>query len=302
MIERKRHIASLLGLLFLISEGYAQSDANRPSAQTENQPSPPAPISIQQQQTPADYYEISCERPKDHDAADLCEQRRMAQAAEDSVWWARVQAWLGGLGFGGILITLIFTGLGTRVAARQVRLSRHALVDTERAFVYPADTEWAALKDHKTGKVQSWSVAVQWKNSGGTPTRHLQIHTNASVRDAILPDDFDFPDFGSGNIGLFIAPGSTIRSIQIAITLEGMEEIIAGKKHLYTWGWAEYDDVFEQTRRHRTEFCYKWEIGGNPRDPDKISFRSATHDRYNGADDECENPLRTASPKDMGKR
>jgi hypothetical protein len=84
--------------------------------------------------------------------------------------------------------------------------------------------------------------------------------------------------------------------------MEELEAIIAGTQHLYVWGWAEYDDVFEGTPRHRTEFCHKWSVGGDPRNPTRVSHRYAVHDKYNGADEECEHPLRTASPKDLGKK
>lgn len=226
----------------------------------------------------------------------------MAQAAEDSVWWSRVQAWLGGLGFAGILVTLVFSGLGTRAAARQVRLSRDALIHTDRAFVYPFQTMWNAVKDVNTDKVRSWRMSIRWKNSGNTHTRHLRMWTNLSVRTDTLLSDFDFPDEGAGDIPTLIAPQATVDTQELELSLDDLELAIAGKRHLYAWGWAEYDDVFDRTRRHRTEFCYKINVGGNPRDPNKMTFRWITHDRYNGADEECETPLKATSSKDMGDR
>ena len=302
MRKGKRYVANFVGFFLLISESYAQSDTNAPANRASEQPSQPALIFVQQELAETDYYKISCTKPQDHDAADLCEQRRMAQAAEDSVWWARVQAWLGGLGFAGILITLIFSGLGTRVAARQVRLSRQALIYTDRAFVYPFQVIWAAVKDVKTDKVQLWRLSIQWKNSGNTPTRHLRMWTNLSAKTEPIPDDFSFPDLGTGDIPTFIAPHNTVDSVPLDLSLDDLELLIANNRHIYAWGWVEYDDVFERTPRHRTEFCYKFTAGGNPRDPNRMTFNWTTHNKYNGADEECETPLKTASPKDMGDR
>ena len=30
------------------------------------------------------------------------------------------------------------------------------------------------------------------------------------------------------------------------------------------WGWAEYDEVFSDAKRHRTEFCYQLVVTGSP--------------------------------------
>jgi hypothetical protein len=175
-------------------------------------------------------------------------------------------------------------------------------VDTDRAFVFPREVKWIACKDIKTDAVAYWEIAVIWENGGKTPTRHLRVFINLHLDPNVLPDEFEFPDVGTETIPTLIPPGGgTIESSKLAITLANLEKIRDGKAHLYTWGWAEYDDVFERTQRHRTEFCYKWSVGGDPRYPDKFSTRWETHHQYNGADDECEGPLRTMSPKDMGR-
>src|SRR4051812_42953896 len=67
----------------------------------------------QNQQSPAvaSPYTVNCERPKDHNEADLCELRRQAKAAEDSVWWTRT-------GFYAVVVSLLFTGWAAFAAAR----------------------------------------------------------------------------------------------------------------------------------------------------------------------------------------
>jgi hypothetical protein len=115
-------------------------------------------------------------------------------------------------------------------------------------------------------------------------------------------EDFDFPVASVPDVHVMIAPGGTIDSGELLIQLEQMDNIHAGTQHLYVWGWAEYDDVFVRTARHRTEFCYKWTVGGNVRDPKKFGTRYNIHARHNGADEECELPLVTASPRDLGSR
>jgi hypothetical protein len=302
MNKGKRYGVSLLGLLLLIGGGSAQAAPNRPISQPEQQSTPSAPVVIQQEQTATDYYEGELRAPQ---GPRCCRSLRAAAHGSGCGRFSMVVAgsslarWLG---LRGILVTLVFSGLGTRAAARQVRLSRDALIHTDRAFVYPFQTMWNAVKDVNTDKVRSWRMSIRWKNSGNTPTRHLRMWTNLSVRTDTLLSDFDFPDEGAGDIPTLIAPQATVDTQELELSLDDLELAIAGKRHLYAWGWAEYDDVFDRTRRHRTEFCYKINVGGNPRDPNKMTFRWITHDRYNGADEECETPLKATSSKDMGDK
>jgi hypothetical protein len=268
-------------------------------AYAQDSPSHGEQTSSQQKAEP---YKVNCENPEGHDAADLCEQRRMAKAAEDAVWWARLQAWLGGLGFVAIFITLIFTARASAAASQQVRLSRHALVDTDRAFVFPDLLIFSAITDVKTKLVQHWTISMRWKNSGKTPTRNLRTFVNKQVRTEILPADFDFPDLGRESIPSLVAPGDTLESTPLVTTLDELERVADGRSHFYFYGWAEYDDVFERTLRHRTEFCYKVTVGGNPRAPGHFSTRWNLYGKYNGADEECDGPLRTQSPRAMNKR
>jgi hypothetical protein len=79
------------------------------------------------------------------------------------------------------------------------------------------------------------------------------------------------------------------------------------KKELevFLYGWVEYDDVFEGTPRHRTEYCTQivvegdvtiHTLPGNPEQP-HVPFRYQGHKKHNGADEECIRPLQTGSPK-----
>ena len=121
---------------------------------------------------------------------------------------------------------------------------------------------------------------------------------NMAFRDEILPDDFDFSDSEIlQDVPTVIPPGTTLETGQLEASMENVEAVIQGKKHCYIWGWAEYDDIFEGTPRHRTEFCHKWTIGGNPRNIDRFSSRYSTYHKYNGADEECEGRLKTVSLK-----
>jgi hypothetical protein len=78
-----------------------------------------------------------------------------------------------------------------------------------------------------------------------------------------LPEDFDYPDIDDGQppAGSFVvAPGQFLRSPAFQIAVPYAERMRTGKIQVFLYGWIEYDDTFEGTKRHRTEYCMKVEI------------------------------------------
>ncbi len=99
---------------------------------------------------------------------------RMSEAAETAALVSKAQTIVGAAGFIGVLISLFFSGASTRSASQQVRLSRHALISTDRAFVYSDGTLWVANVNAKTNIVERWLVSVKWKNFGATPNKRSE--------------------------------------------------------------------------------------------------------------------------------
>jgi hypothetical protein len=190
----------------------------------------------------------------------------------------------------------VFTWLLVRVGGRQARLARDTLI-VQRAFVFVRNVILAANLDPNTEEVKRWLASVEWENSGQTPTRNLRIMINSAVRAEVLPDGYDFPDFEFGEMPTLIGPHASIRSKELEITVEQLDEVKEETAHFYVWGWAEYDDVFPRTPRHRTEFCYKWTVGGDLGIPSRMTAKYTLHHEHNGADEECFKPVQTASMK-----
>ena len=78
-----------------------------------------------------------------------------------------------------------------------------------------------------------------------------------------------------------------VLAIAVTASLENIKSLQDGSKHMFVWGWAEYDDVFEGTRRHRTEFCNEIVAVGDLNDYLKTSFNFPIYSRHNGADADC---------------
>lgn len=71
----------------------------------------------------------------------------------------------------------------------------------------------------------------------------------------------------------------------IDIPIDVFQAVQAGTHRLYMWGWADYNDIFEGTERHRTEFSAEILITGSLSDTvPGLAFVTLT--KYNGSDRE----------------
>ena len=135
------------------------------------------------------------------------------------------------------------------------------------------------------GPILSYRICAILENTGPTPTRNAVININHVLRSTELPADFTFPDGEStetaaiGAKGIFGTPG-------FFISMEQVQQVRAKVRKLYFWGWVDYDDVFEDTIRHRTEFCFDVTADEMP-DRGNTYMRFPAHGRYNGADGDC---------------
>ena len=69
-----------------------------------------------------------------------------------------------------------------------------------------------------------------------------------------IPDGFTYPDAGHAPITpVVIGPKQDVSIGPLDIPVADIQ----AKKHLYFWGWMEYYDIFENSPRHLTEFCYE---------------------------------------------
>jgi hypothetical protein len=135
------------------------------------------------------------------------------------------------------------------------------------------------------GQVHNYRISALIENGGSTPTRKAIINVNWELRGDKLPNDFQFPDgkiteaAAVGARGTYVTPG-------FFVSVADIRKIMAKEKRLYVWGWIDYNDVFEGTPRHRTEFCFDISPDEVP-DGKNIYMRFPTHGRFNGTDGDC---------------
>jgi len=156
-----------------------------------------------------------------------------------------------------------------------------------RAYVFVQNIEsfWTADKATKT--ITKWTFFPVWKNSGQTPTRSMVSTINVWVGQNArpMPDNFDFPDYGKPRRSM-IGPGATMHGDRLELTVDQLQKIRAGTAHAYMWAWAEYNDVFEKTPRHRSEACFEIKVTGNPIYKEG-GFGFALHGPFNGYDEDA---------------
>jgi hypothetical protein len=93
-----------------------------------------------------DWGKPQCEQPRNHDEADLCEQRRMSKAAEDAVNLNEIQTGIGAVGALLLLATLALTIWGTRAAVKAANaavksseIAERTALHIERPYVFLGD-------------------------------------------------------------------------------------------------------------------------------------------------------------------
>jgi hypothetical protein len=182
-----------------------------------------------------------------------------------------------------------------QIAARQKLTTDMQL----RAYVFPTGIT-SYYSPSRDGDLFEWQLKVVWNNFGSTPSKRLSICTTAEIRSTKLSDTFNFP-YDEGHIvkGGILVPHTPLNSATVprgrTITAAEIEEIQAGVKFLYVWGWARYNDAFVDTPQHITRFCWVIEIVGNPRTfvpnateyTKKLDFRFSMLDFGNCSDEEC---------------
>lgn len=116
-----------------------------------------------------------CGEAQSHDEADLCEQRRMAKAAEDAVYWSRIQAVVAVIGTVFLVLNLLYMHRTTEIGLAANDLNRQAFIANQRAWLttrLSMEEDFTFARDGGGGGL----VSVKITNVGQTPA--LEAHTN----------------------------------------------------------------------------------------------------------------------------
>jgi hypothetical protein len=118
------------------------------------------------------------------------------------------------------------------------------------------------------------------------------MNSNVVVFDSAMPKDFRYPDRIEADQPAGVVGPNVPVVFPLDIAIADIVDIQNSRKSGYLYGWAEYDDIFPDTPRRRTEFCMLIDVFGDPHHipaerggPSVLGF--VARGPYNGTDDEC---------------
>jgi hypothetical protein len=181
-----------------------------------------------------------------------------------------------------------------RAAQRAAATAERALVVVERAFIMISDMNVSTIGQY--GTIIDYRIAINVSNSGRTPARNYISVANLVLFNGDIPESFRFPDRTHDDV---LETGTTVGPqarpyIQVDFFIQDAIDVFEGRKKALIYGWLEYDDIFPDSPRHRTEFCMWIEVYADPRQTVQVVYGKPppiltirAYRRYNGHDDDC---------------
>ena len=273
-------VGTFVGVGLLRPADYGQSvsqpDAKIQQAQAQkgNSEETRAPAA-EQNRAGADYYAADCKKPRDHDAADLCQQIRMADAAETQ---NRVNAF----GLGALIMTLVATGIAAYATWQTFQTMRDTAKRELRAriSVLPEGINQLIASGEGMGH-------VALSNVGKLPARNVALYVEMKVADD-REEDFYFPPRFE-KIDRVVQPGTEMR--QGSKQKIPVAQLCTAGHYVYVWGVAYYEDGYGFQRF--TRFGHRYATASYNRsidwneparetrsilDPDKARFHTEGND------------------------
>ena len=133
------------------------------------------------------------------------------------------------------------------------------MISVQRAFVFVKEYQTVVIND-------TLRVVAIFENSGST----LAIPLKNWINWKVFPNNTssisaNYPDFDAiGNpavnsradaVTTYLGPHSHQLSGVLVIPIPTIKLVESGNSRVFIWGWIEYNDVFDGTNQHRTEFC-----------------------------------------------
>ena len=121
--------------------------------------------------------------PEPHERYDLCQQWRMAEAAERALIISWVQLGFGFLGIAGLLATVIYSAMAATAARRSADISAQAFVNSERAWI---TTKLEEVGDLRLSRKQTFfGLGIKLRNTNIGKTPALNVQSNVRLIDVL---------------------------------------------------------------------------------------------------------------------
>jgi hypothetical protein len=176
-------------------------------------------------------------------------------------------------------------------ATKSAEVAEQALVSVQRAFITQRRVEITPITDAQSKQITGVQIDLGWENNGTTPAKSLTQHISTRWDVNPIPSDFTFPDEwlpGAEHVPqpTYMGPKGALGGGIFFIPVSILKEVQDGKRHVYYWGWARYEDVF--LNQHITELCAELKSNGTQFDlGEGFPFRLDGCSRHNCIDEDC---------------
>jgi hypothetical protein len=164
-------------------------------------------------------------------------------------------------------------------AQRSTEFMQRALVLTQRATVIVGEPKVVWLRD-AGNRLVGCRLLVSWHNVGTTPTRDMIAAVAGLATEKPPSQSSALPRTDARQQPAIVGPNAAVNSAYVNLPIGLVADILRHRAHYLFAGWAEYNDVFEHTPRHRVEFCYWLEFEGDV-EANRLEARFHLHGRHN---------------------
>jgi hypothetical protein len=264
--------------LALIAAGpsFAQApdQAEPPPPPPATAPQPPVPVRVVDQ--PLSVRALEAPKTGEQLVAEQAERAERRAFGDQLLLYAALV--VGVIAFLAIAFALqtFYLGIGLRAMRRSALQIDRNVLSIQRAFVYLGGLDWGIAGANVR-------ISPMWANAGTTPTRRLRVATNWKASHGELPPDFDI-NYVRAPENLFLGPSARSEFGTVFIPMRDIQAAIEQRLHLYVWGRATYDDMFEGSEPHFFNFCHRLEVAGTT--PNNIGLRFTQFGLNNGSDED----------------
>lgn len=180
-----------------------------------------------------------------------------------------------------------------KVSQEQSKHMRQAMLDTQRAFIFLHSIPYQVFCPKKQRIPSAFGFKPQLLNSGKTPAMNAWGDVYYQNFDINTPDEEISAKITiplKNKPKLFIGPSNPCYLKEFIINLQDAMDVFERKKRLFVWIVVEYNDMFNGTPLHHTNYCAEIILTSDPSQPvidfnrPPNIFRYDTFLKYNSAD------------------
>jgi hypothetical protein len=211
-----------------------QATAQESEAQT------PAATLAKKKRKSARYYEAMCKSATDPKDRDLCQQWRMAEAANKQAKWTKRQFWATVAEIGALALTVLFTGWAAVAAGKASKAANKSVSVAEDT----AKHELRAYFLYDVGQILDFppnlraSARLIFKNYGQTPASELVMWTAIDILPFPLVEPLFKPEINELWSRAIVGPNGIVKKLQVLrrpLTAEEVGAVRGGQAAIYAW-------------------------------------------------------------------